>query len=384
MSALGGLAIASALLAMATSDLVVLVIALESMSLTAYGLVALGGTDRAREAAMKYFVQGAVASGMLLVALAVLFVGTGGTGGYAHVFAIDAGLSAVQPAGALPSQALLLAWTLLAVAVAFKAGAFPFHSWAPDAYETALPAAAGLLASVSKVAAVAVMATLLGTRVLLAAPADAGQAALAIAMLAAGSITFGNLVALRQRSLRRMLAYSGIAQVGYALIGIVTGAPWTTFLLVAVYAPAALGAFLVAEALESGDGDWDGSIEGLSGLSRTSPALAAALVVLMLSLTGVPLLAGFIGKLLVFASAAKGPWLWLAILGAVGSVVSFGYYGAVIRSAYMAPDDDASAPERRRTDVATVAACALAVVVVVAGVAPLLSGVALALRFFAG
>lgn len=366
-SVLAGLAIAGAMLAITASDLVSLFAALEVMALSAYGLVALAGTDRAREASMKYFVQGAVATGFTLVAISILFVAGGGQLTYAAVLTVADGF---------PRGALLMAWALVTVGIAFKAGAFPFHSWAPDAYETAGSSSAGLLASVSKGAAVTVMAILVGSRVLSTGIGDMTAAGV-VALIATGSIVFGNVAALRQRSFKRMLAYSGIAQVGYALIGVATGGVWSAVLLIMVYAPAALAAFLVAEAVEADRPDWDGTIAGMAGLARRRPALAAALAAIMLSLTGVPLLAGFWGKLAVFATAATGQWLWLAIVGAVGSVVSFGYYGAVLRTVYMTDSEEpAHAAGERRAEPAVVVACALAVVVVLAGVAPLVTGTA--------
>jgi NADH-quinone oxidoreductase subunit N len=369
-AALSGFSIAFSLLAVASPDIVTLVLSLEGMALSSYGLVSRAGTDRSREAAMKYFVQGAVATAMLIVAAAVMLAGSGGEVDMSVLvtFGGSSGGSVV------PVGAALLAWVFIAASVGLKAGAFPFHSWAPDAYETARPATAGLLASVPKAAAVVVLAAWVGARIAVAQPGEPGSVAVIAAGLAAGSIVFGNLVALRQRSFRRMLAYSGIAQVGYALVGIVSGQPWTALALMMVYAPAALGAFLVADEIERERPGWDGSIAGLAGIARERPALGVALAVLMFSLTGVPLLAGFWGKLLVFATAASSGWLWLALLGAVGSVVSFGYYGSVLKAAYMSDDPDREG-ERRSSSPAGVTAMALAVLVVAGGVAPLAMGI---------
>jgi NADH-quinone oxidoreductase subunit N len=165
-----------------------------------------------------------------------------------------------------------------------------------------------------------------------------------VGVLAAASIVFGNLGALRQSSFRRMLGYSGIAQVGYALVAL-TGPAHTTAALpvfAATYALGAGGAFLIAEA--AGEGSvWDGSIAQLAGLGRRRPALAAALTVCLLSLTGIPLTAGFVGKFLAFGAAVAGGYVWLAVLGVIGSVVSFGYYGSVLRAVYL--DDIAETPE---------------------------------------
>jgi NADH-quinone oxidoreductase subunit N len=194
---------------------------------------------------------------------------------------------------------------------------------------------------------------------------------------------YGNFAALKQSSFTRMLAYSGIAQVGYALIGVTAGAGWSTMLLVAVYAPAALGCFLVAQALADERPEWDGSIEGMTGLARTRPGLAIALAVFMLSLTGVPIFAGFWGKLGVFVAAAGSGWLWLAILGAIGSVVSFGYYGGVLRSVFLGEGED-RAPAPGTRDPAAAAAVVLAALVVAAGLVPLFIGSGSLLRILGG
>ncbi len=317
-------------------DLTVFVVALEMIALGGYALVASARTARAYEAAMKYFVQGAIATGLLVYGVAVLFGLSGGALGF------DA-LGRALAAGA-GKPAATVALVLMLSAVAFKLGAFPFHSWAPDAYETAPPSVAAFLASVPKVAALLATVLLL-VGVFGGAPSQREPVwALLVAIIAAASIAFGNLAALRQASFRRMLAYSGIAQVGYALTGMSAGSrvqPFAVLVFGVFYALAAAGAFLAAEAAGEGEG-WDGSIASLAGLGRRRPVLAASLAVCLLSLTGIPLTAGFWGKLLVFASASTTV-LWLAIVGVVGSVVSFGYYGGVLRAVYL--DETAEAPE---------------------------------------
>jgi NADH-quinone oxidoreductase subunit N len=203
------------------------------------------------------------------------------------------------------------------------------------------------------------------------------------ALLAVLSIVFGNLAALRQRSLARMLAYSGVAQIGYALVGLALGAGALTVVVFAVlYGVTAAASFLFVVAMRESEPAWDGSIRGLSGLSRRRPALAVTLAVIMFSLTGIPLTAGFWGKFLVFASAATSGYLWLAVCAMLGSVVSFGYYGAVLRAAFMqeseaGPATDGSHPAEQTSRVgspALVATVALALLIVAIGVAPLLAG----------
>lgn len=384
---------AAALLA-AALDLGVLFLSVETLALSGYGLVALAGTDRAREAAMKWFVQGSVATAFLIVGIGVLISRTGGSLSY----------DALRQAASAPASSAPMAVGLVLVlsALAFKAGAFPFHSWMPDAFETAPPVATAVLASAGKVgpivAAVWLAFTVLG--------ATAARVLAVVAAVSVASIVFGNLAALRQRSLSRMLAYSGVAQVGYALAGVplLSGAGGGAVLVFAMlYGLTSLASFVFIVAVREVEPGWDGSIPGLAGLSGRRPALAASLAVIMLSLTGIPLTAGFWGKFLVFGAAATGGYLWLALAGVLGSVVSFGYYGGVLRAAFMddskkeAPTDASAgaartaetsgavppAPAERPVPVgtpsngrgfATVATVALAMAIVLAGVLPLVTG----------
>lgn len=366
--ALGSLAAASSALVAATADVGVLFLGVEMLALCGYGLVALGGTDRAREAAMKWFIQGAVATVVFVIGTAVLIGRSGGALGYRAIAAASANsLDAPMAVG----------FVLVLAALAFKIGSFPLHSWMPDAYETAPPAAAAVMASAGKVGPLAATVWLAYSVTGLAGE----RLVRVVAVLAVCSIVFGNLAALRQRSLARLLAYSGIAQVGYALVGVPLGAQSASVLVFAVlYGLTAAASFVLVEALHRADPGWDGSISGLAGLSKRSPALAASLTVIMLSLTGIPLTAGFWGKFLVFAAASVGGYLWLAIVAVLGSVVSFGYYGAAIRSAYIdeppALDSEEGAegapPIPMRLATGTVGALALLIVLV--GVVPLASG----------
>ena len=314
-------------------DLAILFVSLEAVALVGYALVASAGTDRSDEAAARYFVQGAVVTGLTVYGLAVV-VGLGG-GGTGYNAMLD-GLVTLQP------QAALLGAMLFVTALAFKVGAFPFHSWAPDAYETAPPAAAAFMASGLKVAGLGAFVFLIGRAF---SPDVLGQFDPALAttlapittvilVLSAGSIAFGNLAALKQTSLMRMLGYSGIAQVGYALVAVGSAVPGTA-LFAATYGFGVAAAFLSVEALRFANPDWDGSIAGLAGFAKKRPMISFALTVSMLSLTGIPLTAGFWGKTLVFLGASTTVRCWIALVGVIGSVVSFGYYGRVIRSLYI-------------------------------------------------
>jgi NADH-quinone oxidoreductase subunit N len=372
--ALSALAAASSALVAAAADIGVLFLAVEMLALCGYGLVALGGTDRAREAAMKWFVQGSVATVVFVVGTAVLLGRTGGSLRYSAIAAVAA-TSLDGP--------MAVGFVLVIAALVFKLGAFPMHSWMPDAYETAPPAAAAVMASAGKVGPLAATVWL----ALAASGSTGGRLIRVVAVIAVCSIVFGNLAALRQRSLARMLAYSGIAQVGYALVGVPLGARSASVLVFAcVYGLTAATSFVLVEALRRSDPSWDGSIRGLAGLSGRSPALAVSLAVVMLSLTGIPLTAGFWGKFMVFAYASVGGYRWLAIVGVLGSVVSFGYYGAATRSAFIDEDEPREETAAGEEGVAPVARLAtgtvvgLALTIVLVGVVPLASGLESALR----
>ena len=372
--ALTALTAASSALVAAAADVGVLFLGVEMLALCGYGLVALGGTDRAREAAMKWFVQGSVATVVFVIGTGVLLGRTGGTLRYSAIASVAA-TSFDGP--------LAVGFVLVIAALAFKLGAFPMHSWMPDAYETAPPAGAAVMASVGKIGPLAATVWL----AFAATGAAGGRLMGVVAAIALCSIVFGNLAALRQRSLARMLAYSGIAQVGYALVGVPLGARSTTVLVFAVlYGLTAAASFVLVEALHRSDTSWDGTIPGLEGLSRRNPALAVSLVAIMLSLTGIPLTAGFWGKLVVFAYASVGAYRWLAIAGVLGSVVSFGYYGAVIRSAFI---DEPAAGEALAyvepsiasgTRLVTGTVVVLAALIVLGGIVPLATGLEPALR----
>ena len=406
----GGLAAAlvalstGAAVALAQSlDLVFTLIALESLALCAYALVAQARTPRADEAAVKYVIQGSVATGLFLLGMAIL---VGLHGGGTSLLAIRSTFSGV------PSTPLAAAMALVIAAFAYKLGAFPFHSWAPDAFETAPSPSAGYLAAAPKIAAV--LAAFVISSILFSGPEvpawqlswqmgsfpiviDVPRISALWAVLATGSIVFGNLAALRQRSYGRMLAYSGIAQIGYALIGLTVGerVVGITMLLLSAYGAAVLAAFLAAEVMRCTRPDWDGSISGMAGFGRSNPVTGVALAVAMFSLTGIPLTAGFWGKLLVFGGAVGMEWEWLVIVAVLGSAVSFGYYGRVLKTIYFedAPSstsmETATAEENseiivsgREGRAAAVVTVVLALAILAVGIAPLFVGIEFLQRFF--
>ncbi|MGB4592777.1 MAG: NADH-quinone oxidoreductase subunit N [Coriobacteriia bacterium] len=372
---------------MGAGDVLVLFLALEMVALAGYALVSSAGTDRSDEAAMRYFVLGAVSTGLFAYGIAVL------VGGHAG-FSLASDLYSAVAADSGPMA--ILPFVLILAAMAFKAGAFPFHAWAPDVYETAPPGAVAFLAAGPKAAVITALVIVYG-RSFWAQEAFT-DAHVLIGVMAAGSIIYGNLAALRQHDVGRMLGYSGIAQVGYALIGVTVGVPSVT-LLAASYAMAVAIAFACVEVYRRIDPGWDGTIAGLAGAGRRSPSVAFAMTVAMLSLTGIPLTAGFVGKFFVFFNAVQSGLVWLVIIGGIGSVVSFGYYGRVIRALYLDEEREASpeADDAEPTGVYTRAvevdpagerrprvwpAVVTAVVVLAIGTLPLAYGFAGLMRFF--
>lgn len=281
----------------------------------------------------------------------------------------------------------MLGAMLFVSALAFKVGAFPFHSWVPDAYETAPSGGAAFLASGVKAAAIGAFAVF----VFRLMSADAFLPALgALRVLAVASIVFGNVTALKQSSVARMLGYSAIAQVGYALVGVSVApavSPRDTFLFAATYAIGSVTAFVVIEYLHGVRPEWDGSVSGLAGLARRHPAASLSLTIAMLSMTGIPLTIGFWGKFFVFYAATSAGFIWLTIVGLIGSVVSFGYYGAVIRSLYIdAPTGDAASVEDSEDSMIQSSPLWPSVVgaaaILAGGVAPIAGGLALVYALF--
>jgi len=311
------------------SDLFVVFLGLELMSISVY---VLSGIDRRSrvggEAALKYFLLGAFASGFFLYGIALLYGATGST----KIPVIAAQLA---PLGLAGHPMLLGGMALLFIGFGFKIAAVPFHMWMPDVYDGAPTPVTAYMAVAVKAAAFAAL-----VRVLLQAfgtiHPDWEQV---IWWLAAVTMVVGNLIALAQRCLKRMLAYSSIAHAGYLLTALVSGsvagaAAFLFYLL--FYTLMTVGAFAIL-ALKGRGGERDVRIDDLAGLSQTHPWLAFAMAICMLSLLGFPGTAGFIGKWYILTSATGGGYPILAAVLAVASVVSAGYYLPVVMAMYMKP-----------------------------------------------
>jgi len=335
------------------TNLMTLYVGVELQSLAAYVLASYRRTDeRSAEAGLKYFVLGGLASGILLYGISLLygFTGTMGFTGIAAAFAREG----VQSTGMLFGLVFLLA------GLAFKASVVPFHMWTPDVYEGAPTPVTAFFASAPKVAAV-----LLATRVCLDALGPAIDQWRQIMIFAAlASILLGAVAAYGQTNIKRLLAYSSINNVGFALIGLaaggVAGASSVLFYM-AVYVVMTLGAFLCVLRMRSADGTSLESLDSLSGLSQSRPALAAALAIFMFSLAGIPPLFGFWPKLMVFQAAVDQGLIALAVAGIVGTVVGAYYYLKIVKIMYF---DAAGAPFAKANAPVETALIALAAIIV--------------------
>ncbi|MCX7985169.1 MAG: NADH-quinone oxidoreductase subunit N [Bacteroidetes bacterium] len=331
------------LMASAT-HLLMMVLAMELTSLSAYVLA--GYTKEAAdssEASLKYILYGAVASGLLLYGISILY----GLTGSLHYTTINHVL-AVEPLSRVP---LALVFVLLLVGFGFKISAVPFHSWTPDVYEGAPITITTFLSVASKAAGFAMLIRFFKlVCVNPVASVEAGYSIpllpidwqLLLAVLAVLTMTVGNLVALWQENLKRLLAYSSIAHAGYMLIGVVSFTDKgiaSVLVYLVVYLFMNMGAFLVVMVVANKTGSED--IRTYRGLGSRSPFLAIAMTVFLISLTGIPPTAGFIGKLYLFAAALDAQWYWLAFLGVLNSVLALYYYVRIIRNMFLRESESA-------------------------------------------
>jgi NADH-quinone oxidoreductase subunit N len=319
----------------ATTDLVALVLACELFSIAAYILVCLlREGPRSDEAALKFFLYSALFTALLLYGLSWLYGLAGSTN-------LDRIAEAVRASEAALRPALLPALILVTVGLAAKVAAVPFHQWAPDVYEGAPAPVAAFLAVGLPIAGFTALARLLLT----ALPADLQSLDVdwrtLLITLAVLTMTAGNLVALWQQSVRRLLAYAGIAQVGYVLVGLAVASPRgvgaVLFALLA-YALGTLGAFAAVMAWAARGGS-DG-ITDLAGMHRRAPEVAWPMLVCLLSLAGLPPLAGSFARAYLFSAAVEeGSW-WLAAFGALNSVIGFACYWKIVHAAFIVRRDD--------------------------------------------
>ncbi|MCC6755215.1 MAG: NADH-quinone oxidoreductase subunit N [Solirubrobacterales bacterium] len=318
------------------SSMLTFFVGLELLSIPLYALC---GTNLRRreslESGLKYLIVGSVGSATLLYGLALIYGASGATGFQAIADGLQAG------DGMLSDSLTLVGVGLVTVGLAFKVSIAPFHQWTPDVYQGAPTPVTAFMAVATKAAAFAVFIRFF----LVALGPLADQWDVMLAALAALSMVVGNVGALTQNSLKRMLGYSGIAQAGYMLAGIVTatqaGVDALVFYL-AAYVAMNVAAFAVVVIRER-QSDFSDDISTLRGLGRERPAAAWPLTIAMLALAGLPPTAGFIGKLFLIEALIDSDWTWLAVMIAIGTMISLGYYLRVVAVLWMTPGDESEA-----------------------------------------
>lgn len=321
--------------AVSANNLLLIFLAIEFMSITSYLLVGfLRETRRSTEAGVKYFLYGSVASSIMLYGMSFLY----GATGELNLADIATSLAANPDVHTI----IMPAMVMILVGLGFKTSLVPFHQWAPDTYDGAPTPITAYLSTASKTAAFAVLARLLLTG-LSAYAVDWVPVLTGLAIL---TMTVGNLIALRQTSVKRMLAYSSIAQAGYMLMGLIAvvstqQADLTTLgmnglngmmLYLFAYLFTNVGAFMVVMAVEQSEGHSDFS--AFNGLGQRSPWLAWGMFIFLLSLTGIPLTGGFIGKFYVFGAAVQHRYFLLALMAGINAAIAAYYYLGVVRAMF--------------------------------------------------
>lgn len=321
------------------SELITLYVGLELTTIPLYVLVSFYKDDKLSvEAGLKYLIVGAFSSAILLYGLSLLY----GLTGVTDIVAMKINLSLVFLAYGKIGPGLILAMILVIAGIGFKLALVPFHMWAPDVYQGAPTPITAFLSVGSKAAGIVAFARIFVNGLIAFAtnvmkPLDWG---IILAVLAAAAMIIGNITALRQKNIKRMLAYSSIAQIGYVMVGMLAASKMgiaSVGYYMFIYLFANMGAFAVATIFNDKTG-YD-SITSYSGLSKSSPGLAAYMSIFLLSLAGIPPLGGFAAKYLVFAAGIQAGYTWLVILALLTAVISLYYYANVIKMMYFSPDN---------------------------------------------
>jgi NADH-quinone oxidoreductase subunit N len=303
-------------------DLIAVYIGLELMSLALYVVAASNRDDvRSTEAGLKYFVLGALSSGMLLYGCSLIYGFTG-----------NVSFAGIAKASEHAGIGLIFGLVFLFAGFCFKVSAVPFHMWTPDVYEGAPTPITAFFAAAPKIAAIAIFA-----RATIAAfPGITLQWQQIVVFVAIASMVLGSFAAIGQRNIKRLMAYSSIGHMGFALIGLAAGTPegiQGLLVYMAIYLAMTVGTFAVILAMRRSDGMVE-QISDLSGLARTNPPLAFFLALLLFSLAGIPPLAGFFAKYYVFLGAIKAGLYGLAVIGVLSSVVGAYYYLMIVKTMY--------------------------------------------------
>ncbi|EIM29663.1 NADH-quinone oxidoreductase subunit NuoN [Microvirga lotononidis] len=311
------------MMVISANDLIALYLGLELLSLSSYVIAAFDRDNaRSTEAGLKYFVLGALSSGMLLYGASLVygFAGSVSFPVIATVLQGNVGIGAI------------VGLVFVTAGIAFKISAVPFHMWTPDVYEGSPTPVTAFFAAAPKMAGMA-----MATRVFIDCfPGILVQWQQIIVFISIASMALGSFAAIGQRNLKRLMAYSSIGNVGYALIGLAAGTPegiQGVVIYMAIYLAMTLGTFAVILGMRRGNVMFE-SIDDLSGLARTHPALAFCLAMMMFSLAGIPPLAGFFAKFYVFAAAIQANLVALAVIGVVTSVVGAYYYLRIVKVMY--------------------------------------------------
>jgi NADH-quinone oxidoreductase subunit N len=331
------LSVVGMMMMVSAGDLISLYMAIELQSLALYVLAAMRRDDvRSSEAGLKYFVLGALSSGMLLYGASLIYGITGST-----QFSVIAQV-ALQP-GAGQNIILVVGLVFLMVGLAFKISAVPFHMWTPDVYQGAPTPVTAFFAAVPKLAAMALLVRVLWT----AFPTGVGGKGVnwqqIVVFLSLASMFLGAFAAIGQNNIKRLLAYSSIGHVGFALVGLAANNEegiQAVLIYLAIYLPMTLGSFAAVLAMRRDDGPVE-DITELAGLATTNPTMAFIFAALMFSLAGIPILAGFFAKLFVFRAAVNAELWTLAILGVIASVIGAYYYLRIVKIMFF---DEAKAP----------------------------------------
>jgi NADH-quinone oxidoreductase subunit N len=338
-----------ALMLSGTGDMMLLVLGVVLTGLGSFALVAYPRDDAATEAAMKFLVFGAVTGAVMIYGLTFWFGGAGST--------------LFSDLGNMRGGSLVMVAGLVAVIVGlgYKAALVPFHFWAPDAYDGAPISVAAYLSVITKIAAIFAFA-----QVLRDLPTETGWP-LVVALISALTMTFGYLAALVQTNLVRLLAYSSIAQSGYFLLGIVAVgsnslALQSVIVFGAAYVAMNLGAFAMVMVVGR-------NLEDFKGFGRSMPVAGVAMVILLLSLAGIPPLFGFVGKVLLFGAAIEAGFTWLAVIGILNSVLALAVYLRIVVPMYQPTEDGAVSAATTREPLLTFAWMVTAVITLIMGVA---------------
>ncbi len=334
------------------TDLLTLYVGLELNSLAAYVLASFMRRDvRSAEAGLKYFVLGGLASGILLYGMSLLY-GFSGTTSFAGV---------AQALSGDVSTGQIFGLVFVLAGLAFKISAVPFHMWTPDVYEGAPAPVTAFFATAPKVAALA-----LTTRVAVVALGPTGHSWQQIIIFCAlASIVLGAVAAINQSNIKRLMAYSSINNVGFALIGLAAGTQAgvaSVLSYLAIYVVMTLGSFACVLQMKDEDGNPVESIASLAGLSQSRPGLAAAFAIFMFSLAGIPPLFGFWAKFLVFDAAVAAHLTLLAAIGIAASVIGAFYYLKIIKTIYFDAPSGQLAPGRSPLDFSIITVCAAVIV----------------------